>query len=59
MIDIRNALKLLDVVYVNQNESVKSSLISNKLKGRVISDETRINMSESKKQYWAQKKNGT
>jgi len=26
MIDIRNALKLLDVVYVNQNESVKSSL---------------------------------
>jgi len=33
MIDIRNALKLLDVVYVNQ--------------------------SESKKQYWAQKKNGT
>jgi hypothetical protein len=26
MIDIRKALKLLDVVYVNQNESVKSSL---------------------------------
>lgn len=26
MIDIRKALKLLDIVYVNENESVKSSL---------------------------------